>query len=62
MIARALIAVLVGIVVAILIYVLGAGIALVPGIAAIGVFLQNVSWLLGVAAGIYYFVSGRSVL
>lgn len=62
MISRVLISVLVGIVVAILVYVLGAGIALVPGIAAIGVFLQNVSWFLGVASGIWYFVSGRTVL
>ncbi len=62
MIQRVLIAVLVGIVVAILVYVIGLGIALVPGVAVIGVFLQNVAWLLGVAAGIYYFVSGRTVL
>ncbi len=62
MIQRVLIAVLVGIVVAILVYVIGLGIALVPGIAVIGVFLQNVAWLLGVAAGIYYYISGRTVL
>ena len=62
MVTRVLFAVLVGIVVAILIYVIGMGIALVPGLSAIGGFLQAVSWLLGVAAGIWYFVSGRSVL
>ena len=62
MIQRVLIAVLVGIVVAILVYVIGLGIALVPGVAVIGVFLQNVAWLLGLAAGIWYYISGRTVL
>lgn len=62
MIQRVLIAVLVGIVVGIVIYVIGMAIALVPGVAVIGEFLKAVSWLLGLAAGIWYYISGRTVL
>lgn len=59
---RIFIAFLVGVVTGIVIYVIGAGIELFPPISVIGIFLKSVAVLLGIAAAIWFYVSGKSAL
>ena len=60
MLKRVLIAILIGIIVAIVVYLIGLVIALVPNLVTIGHFIEDVSPIVGILAGIYYFVTGKN--
>lgn len=62
MLRRVLIAICVGILVAIVVYVIGLFIALLPGAQSIGSYIVGVSALLGVLAAVWYFLTNRSVV
>lgn len=62
MLKRIILAVLVGIVTAVVVYIIGLVIALLPGAEAIGQYILGVSVLLGVVAAVYYFLTNKTVV
>lgn len=62
MVQRILMAVLVGIVTGIVVYIIGMGVALLPGADAIGAFIMGIAWLLGLVAAIWFYLTGRNPL
>ncbi len=58
MVSRILTAVVVGVVTAIVVYLVGLVLVEV-NVESIGSFVKNISGLLGLLAAIYYFVTGR---
>lgn len=62
MISRILIAIVVGIITALVTYGLGIILTLLPVVGPVGEFLKAVSAIVGVIAGIFYFVNQRRLV
>ena len=59
---RIVIAIIIGIVTALVVYLIGLLVALLPVVGVVGEFLKNVSGLFGLIAGIYYFVTNKTLV
>jgi len=62
MLSRIVLSLIVGLVAFGVTFLVGLVITLVPGIAPVGVFIQAVSPIVGVIAGLWYFFTGQRTI
>ena len=60
MVSRILLSIIIGLVAWGLTFIVGLLIALIPPVVAVGLFVQSIAWIVGIIAGIYYFVTQRN--
>ena len=59
MLKRLILAILVGIATALVVFLVGVLLALIPFVAPVGVALQGLAWVFGIVAGIWFFLTGQ---
>lgn len=59
MLKRLILAILVGIATALVVYLIGVVLALLPVVAPLGVVLQGLAWIFGIVAGVWFFLTGE---
>ena len=62
MIKRVIMSILVGVITALIVFVIGALISVIPVIAPVGEVLKWLAPVFGLVAGIWYFLSGRTLV